>query len=630
MTRKSSRWNIFNRSPKPDLVDAVQRLQADASTRHAIRAYDAARNTRLNGDWVDSRLDSNRELYQSLGILRSASREAERNNGLYQRMLSMHVGYIIGRGFQIQALPRNYDGKVDQVASRAIEARWRSWAKSRVTVDGRHNLLSACKLLVRSWFRDGEIFIRWVLRDGQMKLQIFESDYCPEMLEQETRLTLNGRTATRTMNGISFDDDGVRVAYHMAREHPGSNYFGRTFIPDTETIPADEVMHLYSEERAGQLRGVPIGAASFEDLRQLKGYAKAELAAARANAARPVSIERKPDAEVGFSGDKTTAEGEVEFDGSPGAWTKMPEGWTVNWSPVQHPSGSYGTYVDAVTRQLAATWGVSHALLTRNLSQVNYSSMKVEGIDLNNYFTEHQDQFVMLVMEPIFQMWLDFELMSSRIQVFAKGGASVALPYAKKDKFSDVNFVRPPFPSLDSEKEVAAERAKVKLGIKSLQQVTLEMEGRELDDVADERRVDREILDLNGLTDVLEQEITQAQVSADGKSGVETDEDGVEIQVVDESPKVDTDTVEQNTINVSELALNGIQVTAMLTVLEQVVLGKLPKVVAKVVLMTSFAMSQENANAMIDPLEEKPDMAPSFGQKPSSAGNSPNREEPAA
>lgn len=76
--------------------------------------------------------------------------------------------------------------------------------------------------------------------------------------------------------------------------------------------------------------------------------------------------------------------------------------------------------------------------------------------------------------------------------------------------------------------------------------------------------------------------------------------------------------VDQDAVNASSLALNGTQVTSLLAVLAEVTGGQLPKEVAKVVLVTAFAISPESAAAMIDPLEIKPRPEPTAGAPPAS------------
>lgn len=475
------------------------------------RAYDAAQRTRLNADWNDSRADADREIHWALSVVRSACREAERNNGLFDAMLEMHVDNIVGRGYQLQALPRWPDGRIDQPASGIIEQRWRKWASRPVTLDGQQNLRELCKLAVRSWVRDGEFVLRPIVRDGELRLQGLEGDYIPEALDfAQGGARLAG--VARTVNGISVNADGRPLFYHLALEHPGASGYGRV-SPPTEAVPAESVLHLYSHKRAGQLRGMPLGCTSLNDLRMLKGYFKAELAAARMNSARAVSIKKQIDSQGQYTGDGTDANENIVVNGGEAGVTLLPAGYEMDWAPVEHPSGSFDSFVNAATRHMAASWNVSHALLTRNLREVNFSSLRIESVACARYFGARQDELIARVLDPIYQVWLEVELLSGRL---AAPSGRFELPYSSIDKYREVRFIPPPFPSYDPEKDLAAEREKVRLGIKSLSAVCLEQTGRELADVVAERKEERELLAEAGLLDVQEQEMPAAapQLSA--------------------------------------------------------------------------------------------------------------------
>lgn len=487
------------------------RSSAPAGEPLTSRTYDAAQRTRLNADWNDSRANADREIHWALSVVRSACREAERNNGLFDSMLEMHVDSIVGRGYQLQALPRWPDGRVDQPASGIIEQRWRQWASRPVTLDGQQNLRELCKLAVRSWVRDGEFLLRPIVRGGELRLQGLEADYVPESLDfPHGSPRLPG--VARTVNGISVNADGRPLFYHLAIEHPGANGHGRV-TPTTEAVPAEKVLHLYTHKRAGQLRGMPLGCTSLNDLRMLKGYFKAELAAARMNSARAVSIKKQLDAQGQWTGDGTDQDEKIVVNGGEAGVTLLPAGYEMDWAPVEHPSGSFDAFVNAATRHMAASWNVSHALLTRNLREVNFSSLRIESVACARYFGARQDELIARVLDPIYQAWLEVELLAGRL---AAPSGRFALPYASIDKYREVRFIPPPFPSYDPEKDLAVEREKVRMGIKSLSAVCLEWTQRELVDVISERVEERALLQEAGLVDVQEQELPTAapQLSA--------------------------------------------------------------------------------------------------------------------
>lgn len=494
-------------------VPARRQTVGEAMGIPRVRSFDSATRRRDNSDWVDSRVDANKEIYDGLSIIRSASREAERNQGLYRRMLGMHEQYIVGRGYEYQSTPRNpytmppgqerLAGQPDKVASDIIERRFRSWAKGRVTLDGRFTLRGLLKLAVRSWARDGELFFRKVVdRQRGLQLQPLEPDYVPETLHLPDQGLLNGIQTDKST--------GRRTGYHFAKRHPGANGWAGSFFltrpDDTQVVPAEEIIHLFKPERAGQMRGLPFGTAGFNDLRQLKGYLKAELAAARMNAARPTVVTQAMDADGQWTGDSNPDDEELEINLGESGVSIMPPGFKMEQLEAEHPSGTFGPYTQAVTRHLAAEWGVSHALLTRDLSAVNWSSLKIESIDVHGYFAGWQDELVETVLDQVFATWLETELLAGRMV-----SGKVTLPYRNFEKYKEGRFISPPFPSLDPIQALKESRERVRMNVSSLSEECLKLTGRELADVAAERSEERALLSGLGLLDIQEQEAPRLQ-----------------------------------------------------------------------------------------------------------------------
>jgi lambda family phage portal protein len=573
------------------------------------RAYDVARIDRQHNDWVDSRLDANRETRDALAIARAASRNADRNVGLYHRILEMHKTYIVGpTGFQLKSEPRQTTSKfgpiggADQLASDAIETHWRRFAASRVTADGQLTLPEMLEQLVLARYRDGEVFVRMLLLEEngslQLRLQPLESDYVPEYIEDTQAITIDGRRSQRTINGIAVDQYGRPLAYYISKEHPGAEGNGWTRTTgDAEAINAKEVLHYFRPERPGQLRGMPIGVAAQRDLWMLSRYEAAELAAARGNAARPVVIQKTAEAGA-WAGDQTETDGRISLDLSENGATLLPVGYEMKWSPVTHPPGNYAPFVTQVTRHIAAACNVSHALLVRDLSQVNFSSMRIEGFDLKRYFTTEQNALIERVLRPVFLKWLEVELLAGRIKI-GKG----SLKWADFEKHSDARFIAPPFMSVEPLKDLETDKLMVQMNIKTLEEVCLERTGQELDDVLAKRAEEKAKIKALGLTDASELDVKLPLFDLNDTS----DED-------DGATDSDDPDAEQNDL------LNGAQVTALLTVLQSVISGEITKPVAIAILVSTLGIEQENAAGMVNPLKVT-------GKEPSTE-SSTNDEEP--
>ena len=490
----------FGRKTPPAIV--TERPTA----RRGRRSYEAAIRNRVTQDWVESRTDANREIRDALETVRANSREAERNSGYYNRALSMLVTGVCGsRGFLLKSLATNPDGRADAIARDIIETHWREFAQGRITIDGRHDLNSALQLIVRSWLRDGEVFVRKVIRNGRPAIQILEADFVPVRLDDPDR---------NIFSGVEIDRSGRPIAYHIATRHPGAHPYTTATNPETIRVPADEVLHLYMEERPGQLRGVPMGASALSQLRLLKGYMDAEMTAARMQSARPAAIEQAETAAEEFTGDTAHDDDEeppIEVDLSVGGVTLLPPGHKMVWNSATHPGGTFDPFVRACIRSFASAMGVSYALLARDLGSVNYSSLRIENQHQSRAMETLQRHVVSTVLQPLFEFVLSVDLMAGRV-----GNGRIVLRADRIDKYRQGRWVPQPHPIVERT-DIEDSRERIRLGVSTLTEEALRLTGRELDEIVRERKAERELLIANGLIDVLQQDATAAQNAATGE-----------------------------------------------------------------------------------------------------------------
>ena len=487
-----------------------QTLPPAPTVRRSRRSYSAAVRNRINGDWTDSRLNAAREIRDALELLRSNAREAERNDPLYSRALSLLVTGIVGsRGFLLKSLTSRPDGRSDDVAASILERHWRAWAGSRVTIDGRLDWMGALQLAVRSWLRDGEVFVRLLYRDGRPVLQVLEGDMVPVRLDDPER---------GIVSGIELDASGAPLAYHIATRHPGEHGYGIASQPDTVRVPADEIVHLFLPERPGQVRGVPAGAAAMDQLRLLRGYQEAELSAARMNASRPMTIEQV-EAESQYLGDGTGEDGDeekpIEIDMAPGGATMLPHGFRVVYNPAQHPAGAFEPFVRQCIRSFATAMGLSYAVLSRDLSSVNYSSLRIENQHQARHFETLQRHVVETLVRPVWEHVLRTDVMRGAI-----GSGRIVLRASDLERHRQARWIAQPHPIVERQ-DIEEARERIRLGVSTLTRECLKLTGCELDEIVAERKAERELLAAHGLVDVLEQDATAAQINATEQEEVE-------------------------------------------------------------------------------------------------------------
>jgi len=132
-----------------------------------------------------------------------------------------------------------------------IETAWNAWVP-QADFDGVSDFYGLQSLAVNSLVAAGEVFI--VARHGQpgdavpVQFQMLESEMLPQISRR-----LDGGSAI--LDGIEFDAQGRRVAYHFLRTHPGdANLFAEDSLQTTR-IEAKFVSHVFKPDRPGQTRG---------------------------------------------------------------------------------------------------------------------------------------------------------------------------------------------------------------------------------------------------------------------------------------------------------------------------------------------------------------------------------------
>jgi lambda family phage portal protein len=219
-----------------------------------------------------------------------------------------------------------------------------------------------------------------------LQLQVLEPDYLDA--------NKNGPTETGYMlDGIQYDLVGRRVGYWLYSSHPGERMAG-TGMPSSSLVPASEVLHIYRKDRPGQERGAPWLAPVMMRMRDLDDYEEAELMRKKIEACfAAFVIGGDPARTLGAA--RTDAGGQRIEQFEPGMITYLGDSEDVRFATPQ-PSSGYSDYVRHQLRAIAAGLGMPYEVLTGDLSQTNYSSIRAGLLE----FRRMIEQFRWQVLIP--------------------------------------------------------------------------------------------------------------------------------------------------------------------------------------------------------------------------------------
>ena len=376
-----------------------------------------------------------------------------------------------GIGFQAQDKKLGDSKKNDNRINNSIEAEWKKWSKKKycdVTGQGSFNELQ--QLAFKSYLESGEVFIRKIKQSfGGSKiplaLEIIEAD---QVAEDYNTTSSNGN---QVVMGIELDNWNRPVAYWIYERHPGDFWFGglnaggktTSNVRNLIRVPADEIIHLFQRERPGDVRGVPILYSTINRLRNLNKYEEAELVAARA-AANFMGIVTTPFADQ-------LGQPQTDEDGNPLDGEEKPEGETLTPGLIKYlaegedfksfapnrPNSAFEGFHRNQLRASAVGTGVAFTGASGDYSQSNYSSSRLELLDIRDVWKMMQQWFINNFLVEVYECWLE--------QAVLSGCLKFTDYEMRTERYQVIRWTPRGYSWVDPHKEINATIAAIKSGL---------------------------------------------------------------------------------------------------------------------------------------------------------------------
>ena len=421
----------------------LKRVRQRQAFRLMQRAYEGAKAGRRTDGWVTAGAGANAEIGPASSRLRDRSRDLVRNNPYATKAVNALVSNLVGTGI----VPR---ARAKRLASAKLaDQLWLQFVGS-CDADGLTDFGGLQALIVRSLVEAGEVIVRFRDRrveDGlpvPFQLQVLEPDHL------DSGKTEDMADGGYILQGIEFDALGRRRAYWLFPVHPGETR-GRSLA--SRPVPARQVLHLFERLRPGQVRGVPWFAPVILKLRDLDDYDDAELMRKKIEACFAAFVTGAQDEETLGKVNNLSAGDRIEsFE--PGMIEYLEPGKDVKFAS---PSAN-GDYVDYMRMQLhavAAGVGLTYELLTGDLSQVNYSSIRAGLIEFRRRMEALQWQLIVPgLCQPVWSRFVEL------------AQASGQLPEGEITS----EWTAPRFEAVDPLKDIQADVLAVRAGVMTLKE----------------------------------------------------------------------------------------------------------------------------------------------------------------
>ncbi|WP_235842869.1 phage portal protein [Cereibacter sphaeroides] len=402
--------------------------------------------------------------------LLARSRELVVTNGYATNACEAFAANLVGDGIK----PSSLIGDAD--LRDRVQRLWLAWT-DEADADALTDFYGLQAMVAREMFVAGECFVRLRPRraeDGLLvpvQLQLLQSEMLPF---EKTETAGNGN---RIRCGIEFDGIGRRVAYHFRRRHPGDSTDQGADIPETVRVPAADVLHIYRPIDAGQIRGLPHIAPAMVRLFLLDQYDDAELDRKK-TAAMFAGFITKTAPEEPMMG-----EAEADLDGAaiaslePGTMQVLLPGEDVKFSSPADVGGGYEAFQYRTLLAVSASLGLPYHLVTGDVRQANYSSLRAELVEFRRRIGQLQHGVIVhQLCRAVWQRWLETAVLSGALD-------------ADPAEVRPVQWIPPRWDWVDPLKDIQAQVLAMEAGITSRRKV-VEATGYDVEEVDRENAAD--------------------------------------------------------------------------------------------------------------------------------------------
>lgn len=464
---------------KPTLFERVLGFFSPeaAYKRMAFRsAFDAGRPHRSRADW--SPVGGNSEMINGMSrqIIREKARDLERNSDITNSVIGAFERNVVGNGFKLQA--DTGDDKLNML----IETAFETWQKpSNCDITGTQSFVELCTMAVRRMRVDGGmLFLKTYTGSKQYPLQLQARDISD--LDGCYVLPQNVKKGHALVNGVELNPYGKPVAYYIRQQKIDGWY-------DIEPVrmPADMVIPLWMKYTPQQVREMSPLAMTVGRVANTEDYLSTIAIKEKTLACLAIFIKRQNPVTGSMPGrfnmnavDERT--GYQQRSLTPGMIEELLPG---DEAQSVIPSGQASNAKDMLctfNRFIGAGQGLSYEAVSRDMSQVNYSSARQGLLEDRRTYQRMQRFLIDHFLDVVYEAFLD--------AVVTAGTIHISDYWQNRDKYLAHYWTAPGWSWIDPVKEVTANTISINSNQESLASVcskngvdweaTLEQRAKEL------------------------------------------------------------------------------------------------------------------------------------------------------
>lgn len=423
------------------------------------RNYDAAAGGRRFNSW-QSMANPNEAANAARVPIMQRARYLAVNNALAASAIEAWVSSLVGTGIKPQSSHR-----LPTVRSKLNQS-FETWTDV-ADADGLTDLYGLQALMVRRMVIDGESFA--ILSNGENGLRIRVID-----VEQVDSSHTASLTSGRVQNGVEFNKNGERIAYHIFDSMD-------SMTRKRQRIPVRDMIHLFKPEYPGQVRGVSWFAPVLLRMNDLDSWRDAQLVRQKVAAMLAGFIKSAGGEGQPFDGDND-GNGNLTGGLEPGLIKMLDPGQEITFSAPANIGPEVIEFAKITEREIAVGLGLPAAMVSGDLSSVNYSSIRAGLVDFRRRLEALQHGVVCFQLcRPIWQRWAATAVLTGQIK-------------AKTDEAIAATHITPKQSWVDPKKDVEAEISAIDAGLMSRREAVtargVDIEKLDMDIANDNQRAD--------------------------------------------------------------------------------------------------------------------------------------------
>lgn len=447
--------------------------------RTGMDVFDSGSRGRLNHNWNPSQTPNEHMKAAERALIRARAQDMERNSDIGGAILSAFERNVVGTGIMLQAklshdIPGNTNGELNQ----QIEKLWKEFCKAEnVDLTGTQSLEEIEEMAIRRYVVDGGIFlVKVYVNDDKFpfKIQV-------RSVEELNTIVTPGE-GNRIVEGVEIDKYNRPVAYHF------KDVDGYYLNPvKTVRIPAEDVIFLYKKTSPQQVREVSNLATALPRVKDANQFVEAVSIKERVLACLSVFIKKDvPSGSMG-RGVRTSSE-PIDYSGvslAPGMIGELNPGDEVQTVVPSGQASNAKEWITTLVRLTSAGIGLSYEAVSRDLSQVNYSSARQGLIEDRKLYKKLQKLLTERVLTPVYLEFLEAMVLSGQL----------VLPGYQQDKeqYTTHAWIPPGSTWIDPLKEVKANETALASNQDTLARICAER-GEDWRDVVAQRAAEEKLI----------------------------------------------------------------------------------------------------------------------------------------